>query len=603
MRDGILRFCGWMGLLAVAAAGAPAGGQDFTAIRVQAGLVRPIYATAPVGDFTRLFIVSQRDISSQTQATAGRIKVLDLTTNTLKPDDFLVVSNLSANSEQGLLGLAFHPQYEENGYFYVCYTEWPSPGVSVIARYQRSENNPDMADPGSAHTILRLAQPFSNHNGGWIGFGPDGYLYAAFGDGGSQNDPGNRAQDITSQLLGKMLRIDVDGPNDIVGDEDDDELPGNADRNYAIPPDNPYVGITGDDEIWAFGLRNPWRPAFDRGTGDLWIADVGQDAIEELNFQSAGEMTPLNYGWRCMEGLDCTGRTGCTCNAPTLTLPIHTYAHGGGRCSITGGYVYRGCAIPALRGTYFFADYCSANVWSLRYSPQEGVTELTDRTAQLAPVGSTIGAIASFGEDARGELYICDQGGELFKIVPANAPDCNSNGSPDYADISSGFSADCNCDGIPDECVSPGPTILSQPQGGSTCTTDALTLSVSVGATGGATYVWQKDGSVIPGVGGAMLVIPAPTADDAGDYQVFITDACGTTASSVASVTIRVPGDANCDGRLDNFDIDPFVLALVDGVAAWEAIYACDATCVLDIDEDGDLTNFDIDPFVALLVQ
>ncbi|QOJ13371.1 MAG: PQQ-dependent sugar dehydrogenase [Planctomycetia bacterium] len=603
MRDRAFRLISRIGLAALAAVGASAVGQDFTAIRIQAGLVRPIYVTAPAGDFNRLFIISQRDIASQTLSTSGRIKVLDLTTNTIKPNDFLVVDNVSANSEQGLLGMAFHPQYEENGYFYVCYTEWPSPGVSVIARYQRSETNPDMADPGSAAVVLRLAQPNSNHNGGWIGFGPDGYLYAAFGDGGSQNDPGNRAQDITDQLLGKMLRIDVDGPNDIVGDEDDDAFPGNADRNYSIPPDNPFVGITGDDEIWAYGLRNPWRPAFDRGTGDLWIADVGQDAIEELNFQSAGTTSALNYGWRCMEGLNCTGRTGCTCNAPTLTLPIHTYTHGGGRCSITGGYVYRGCAIPALRGTYFFADYCSANIWTLRYSPGAGVTDLTDRTAQLAPVGSTINAIASFGEDARGELYICDQGGELFKIVPANAPDCNENGIPDYADISSGAAADCNCDGIPDTCVPPGPTILVQPVSVVACAGETVTLQVAANVTGGAAYSWMMGTWPMSGGNGPVFVIPDASPADGGPYHVIITDACGTTNSETVHVTIIAPGDANCDGRLDNFDIDPFVLALVEGVAAWQAVYSCDPTCALDVDRDGELTNFDIDPFVALLVQ
>ena len=270
-------------------------------------------------------------------------------------------------------------------------------------------NDPEVADPGSALILLTIFQPFSNHNGGWIGFGPnDGFLYISTGDGGSAGDPGNRAQDITNQLLGKMLRIDVDG-NDGPG------------GNYGIPAGNPFVGITGDDEIWAYGLRNPWRSSFDRATGDLYIADVGQNAWEEIDFQPADSTGGENYGWRCYEGDHTFNAGGCP-PAKTMVFPIHEYSHALGR-SLTGGYVYRGCAIPTLDGTYFFADYVFTRLWSFSYDGNN-VSNFTSRFAELSPSsdGFAINQISSFGEDARGELYIVDQGsgfdGQVFKVVP-----------------------------------------------------------------------------------------------------------------------------------------------------------------------------------------
>lgn len=593
------------GCLAALACGQVAAAQQVTAVRITAGVVRPLYVTAPPGDFTRIFIVSQRDTSSATNPSTGRIRIYHLDTETLNPVDFLTISGVSANSEQGVLGLAFHPDYAENGYFFVNYTEAPTPGFSVIKRFRRSTADPDVSDPDGVE-ILRIAQPFANHNGGWIGFGPDGYLYCSFGDGGSQNDPGNRGQDITSNLLGKLLRIDVDGPNNIVGDADDDELPEDATRNYAIPPTNPFVGLTGDDEIWAYGLRNPWRPAFDRETGDLFIADVGQDAIEELNFQPAAALPPKNYGWRCMEGLNCTGRTGCTCNDAALTLPFHTYEHTpnpGGRCSVTGGYVYRGCSMPWLRGTYFFADYCAATIWSMRYSPATGVTEFTDRTAELDPPDSNINSITSFGEDARGELYICDQGGEVFKLVPATPADCNQNSIPDHVEIARGDAPDCNCNGVVDTCNNDGdPDVLVPPQAGSGCIGRPFTLSVSAAGPGPLHYVWRRDGDDIGAPSTPTLMFPAFDATDAGTYDVVITGACGQVISPTAAITAQPVGDANCDLRFDNFDIDPFVFGLVNGQAAWAQQFGCSFLCGLDIDNDARVSNFDIDPFVALLV-
>ena len=435
----LLRPVGALLFTAFCAASADAQAQvPMTTTRVASGLARPLYVTAPAGDTSRLFILEQFS------GTTGRVRILNLPGNTLNATPYLSISPLATGNEQGLLGLAFHPDFANNGFFYVHYN--PAGGASVIARY--TANAPFMtsttADAASATIVLQLAQPFSNHNGGWIGFGPDGYLYAAFGDGGSANDPGNRAQTITNQLLGKMLRLDVDGP---------DAYPADALRNYAIPPTNPFVGIAGDDEIWHYGLRNPWRNSFDRQTGALYIGDVGQNAVEEISYAPAG-LGGLNYGWRCTEGTTCTGLTGCTCNGPTLTPPIHTNTHAAGNCSITGGYVYRGSALCGVQGTYFFADYCANQIWSFRYNGAT-VSQFTTRTAELAPGGGlAINSITSFGEDANGELYICDQGGEIFKIIPRPVitTDCNGNGAWDACDIQNGTSLDANANTVPDEC-------------------------------------------------------------------------------------------------------------------------------------------------------
>jgi glucose/arabinose dehydrogenase len=399
--------------LATLALAAPlfAGDTPLTSERVTSGLTRPIYATHAPGDDTRLYIIEKQ----------GRIRVLNLKTGVVQAlgSEFLNIDSLvgggtTTNDERGLLGLAFHPEYQTNGLFYVYYTNNSSD--TIVSRYEVT--SPDSADASSASLVLFVDQPFSNHNGGWIGFGPnDGYLYIATGDGGSSCDPGQRAQDITNQLLGKMLRIDVDGGSP-----------------YAIPAANPFVGITGDDEIWSFGLRNPWRPSFDRATGDLYLADVGQFAWEEISFQSAASPGGENYGWDCTEGNACPvsgcAAGACGCADADLVSPFHVYSHSLG-CSITGGYVYRGCAVPDLQGTYFFADYCSARIWSGRYDGT-GFTDFMDRTVELDPGALSISNIASFGEDLRGEVYICDQsGGEVFRIIPADY-------TPLYADI------DCN---------------------------------------------------------------------------------------------------------------------------------------------------------------
>jgi len=426
-----------LGLAALSAPTAAQTSPPLDTVRVATGLSLPLYVGSPLGDTDRLFIVEQRS------GNIGRIKVLDLSSGVVSGTIYLSISPVATGNEQGLLGLAFHPDFANNGFFFVNYTN--SGGTTIVARY--TANLPYMtsatADASSAQQVISIAQPFSNHNGGWIGFGPDGYLYVAMGDGGSANDPSGNAQNINS-LLGKMLRLDVDG----------DDFPGDATKNYAIPPTNPFAGATpGADEILHIGLRNPWRNGFDRLTGDLWIGDVGQNAVEEIDVQLAG-VGNLNYGWRCTEGTTCTGLSGCTCGSGLLTAPVRVYSHTGGACSVTGGYVYRGSAICGLQGTYFFADYCNNQITSFRYVG--GVaTAVTNRTAELAPGGGmSINSITSFGEDDSGEMYICDQGGEIFKIVPRPIVDCNGNLTDDVCDIDSGTSQDTNTNGVPDECES-----------------------------------------------------------------------------------------------------------------------------------------------------
>ncbi|GMU83000.1 MAG: hypothetical protein AMXMBFR47_28710 [Planctomycetota bacterium] len=440
---GILSAAG----LGLAIAGAASShGQTIASRLVVNGLVRPIYVTHSPGDYGRIFIIEKQ----------GRIRIAQITPSgsyTLLPTPFLdidaiVTGGTTNNSEQGLLGLAFHPDYAANGRFYVNYTAVTGSGDTVVAEYTVSAD-PNVANP-TGNIILTFDQPQANHNGGWIEFGPDGMLYVATGDGGNFNDqgsghtePGGNAQDITSNLLGKILRINVNG----------DDFPADANRDYAIPADNPFVGIEGDDEIWAFGLRNPWRPSFDRATGDLYIADVGQDVWEEINFQAAGAVPGRNYGWRCREG-NVDFNFDSVCVGRTFTAPIWVYQHVSGACSITGGYVYRGCAIPSLEGHYFFADFCSSAIFSFRYTGT--IQNFTTRTTQLAPGGGlSISTITSFGEDAYGELYICDQvGGEVFKIVPSGAPatDCNGNGVDDQCEVLDGSAADADGDGVLDAC-------------------------------------------------------------------------------------------------------------------------------------------------------
>jgi glucose/arabinose dehydrogenase len=357
------------------------------------GLSLPIYVCAPPGDLTRLFVVQKGGlIKVRTPANAAGVWGTFLNISTL----------ISTGSEQGLLGMAFHPNYATNGYFFVNYTN--TSGNTVIRRYTRSAGNPDLADQASGLTFLTITQPEANHNGGTIQFGPDGYLYIGMGDGGGGNDQhgtmGN-GQDLNT-LLGKMLRIDVDVPNGAIP--------------YSSPPTNPFFGATaGLDEIWAYGLRNPFRFSFDRLTGDLWIGDVGQDTQEEINFQpatnAAGQHGGRNYGWRCREGNFCTGLSGCTCTGPTLANPVHVFSTQiAGSVAVMGGVVYRGCAIPQLRGHYIFGEHGTGSVWRMTYNGSTATT----------PVAlPSVSSVAGFGEDAAGELYACSRSGNtLYKLVP-----------------------------------------------------------------------------------------------------------------------------------------------------------------------------------------
>jgi glucose/arabinose dehydrogenase len=340
------------------------------------GLDRPV-ALAHAGDGTgRLFIAQQ----------GGEIRILDGTR--LLPVPFLdLSSSVSSGSEQGLLGLAFHPNYETNGLFYVNLTD--AAGDTQILRFTVSADA-NVADPGSVVPLLSVDQPFANHNGGQLVFGPDGKLWIGLGDGGSAGDPGNRAQS-GSTLLGKILRIDVD-----------QGVP------YGIPLDNPFVADPAvRDEIWALGLRNPWRFSFDRLTGDLFIADVGQNAWEEVSFEPVTSGGGRNYGWRRMEGAHCFNPAS-NCDDGSLVLPILEYSHSLG-CSITGGYRYRGAEMPERFGTYFFGDFCSGRIWGGIENVETGTwtsTELLDSDV----------LISTFGEDEQGELYVADLGGTLYRM-------------------------------------------------------------------------------------------------------------------------------------------------------------------------------------------
>ncbi|HXL35519.1 MAG TPA: PQQ-dependent sugar dehydrogenase [Gemmatimonadales bacterium] len=348
---------------------------------VASGLSSPLYLTAPAGD-PRLFIVEQ----------AGRIRIVE--SGQLLAQAFLDIRDrVASGGEEGLLGVAFHPNYAGNGYFYVDYTHLNNARdtlYTLIERYSVSPA-PDSADSASHKVILRIVQPYTNHNGGLVMFGPDGMLYIGMGDGGSGGDPENRAQNPDS-LLGKLLRIDVDH-----GDP------------YAIPASNPFAAGGGAPEIWALGLRNPWRYAFDRAAGLLYIADVGQNLWEEVSVAPAAQ-GGLNYGWRIMEGLHCFNAT--SCSSTGLVQPVVEYGHANG-CSITGGFVYRGTRAPSLVGQYFYSDYCSGWMRSFAYA-NGAVTGQTTWSLNVS-----LGNVLSFGEDSAGELYVLSAGGSIYRIAPA----------------------------------------------------------------------------------------------------------------------------------------------------------------------------------------
>lgn len=347
-------------------------------VRVRSGLGDALYVTAAPGQPSRLYVVQQ----------SGRIRIMDR--GRLRSAPFLDVSgSISSGGERGLLGLAFHPGYARNGRFFVNYTD--RSGDTRVVEYRRA--NANRARP-SGRQLLRIDQPYSNHNGGHLAFGPDGFLYIGTGDGGSGGDPDDNGQD-RSTLLGALLRIDVDSRG--------------RGRPYGIPPGNPFARGGGAPEIYAYGLRNPWRFSFDRVRGDLWIGDVGQNAIEEIDFRPRGRGAGANFGWNAFEGRS-SFPGGGPLRGSRHVPPVAQYTHSAG-CSVTGGYVYRGSRAGALRGRYVYADYCSGRVWSMRAGPRPGgVREETRR------LGQSLGNVTSFGEGLNGDLYVV-AGGALYRFV------------------------------------------------------------------------------------------------------------------------------------------------------------------------------------------
>lgn len=434
---------------------------------------------------SRLFIVQQR----------GLIKILNAngTTNSAA---FLDISSLvsSSGNERGLLGLAFHPNYAQNGYFYVNYTQ-ASGGATRISRFSVNPNDPNDALENSEVVLLTISQPYSNHNGGQLRFGPDGYLYIGMGDGGSANDPQNNGQSTTT-LLGKMLRIDVDNGTP-----------------YGIPESNPYYGQTNPKpEIWATGMRNPWRFSFDRCTDDLWIADVGQDVYEEINVEPAGDAGGRNYGWRCYEGNNTFNTSGCG-NQSNYTFPIYTYAHSTPNgCSVTGGFVYRGGIYGGMFGWYLFTDYCSGRIWG-SYPNGSGGFNTSVLTTNITVTNN----LATFGEDYRGELYLAGQSnGRIYKISEA-------------------------------ACL---PTAYICGGSMSICEGDLAPLTAIFGE--GNTYQWKKDGSDILNATSATYM-----ASEAGVYSVVVTNsgACSDESNEI-TVTVNPLPVAGFSGLNANYCVN-----------------------------------------------
>ncbi len=433
---------------------------------------------------SRLFMVQQ----------AGKIIICD-SLGVQNPTPFIDIAGLCSNpsgqgDERGLLGMAFHPDYKNNGYFYLNYTAF-SGGATTIARYSVNSTDSNLADLSSGTIILTIAQPYSNHNGGCLRFGADGYLYIGTGDGGSANDPGNRGQNNT-QLLGKMLRIDVDNPQ--------------APLAYGIPSDNPYVtSTTNKKEIWSYGLRNPWKWSFDRIYGDLWIGDVGQNAWEEIDYEPLGTPGGRNYGWRCYEGNVTTSgvsQTGCPTFNST-TAPVAVFSHSAtSACSVTGGYIYRGAKHASLYGYYVYTDYCDHRI-RLTKNNYDG----TFTTYDLGTVGGS-GYFVTFGEDYRGELYVAFNTGSTIQIKKIGATGCL-----------------------------PTAAIISLQDTMNLCFGDAYPTLSSIYHPEN-TYQWLKDGVAINGETSANL---ATTADGAYTVQVTNSSACSNTSTPMNIITNQLP--------------------------------------------------------------
>jgi glucose/arabinose dehydrogenase len=432
---------------------------------------------------SRLFFVQQ----------AGKIIVCD-SNGVQNATPFLNLTGICTNpastgDERGLLGMAFHPDYKNNGYFYVNYTAI-SGGATTIARYQVSAADSNVADPASATIILTIAQPFSNHNGGCIAFGPDGYLYIGMGDGGSANDPGNRAQNLTL-LLGKMLRIDVDNPQ--------------APLAYGIPADNPYVNSTTNrKEIWSYGLRNPWKWSFDRIYGDMWIGDVGQNAWEEIDYEPLGTPGGRNYGWRCYEGnvqTPSVSQTGCP-NINSTTAPVAVINSGvtASACSVTGGYMYRGGKHGSLYGHYIYTDYCDNKIRLLKKNANGTFTSF-----DLGTVAGS-GEYVAFGEDYRGEIYMANSFNGTVRRIGATG------------------------------CL-PTAAIVSLQDTINVCPGESFPTLSAIYHPENA-YQWFKDGAAISGATTANL---NTLADGAYTVQVTNPSSCSNVSTAVSIITNTLP--------------------------------------------------------------
>ncbi len=410
---------------AFAFAPALASAQTLTTVSVATGLTKPMFVASPAGDNSRLFVIEQR----------GIVKLIK--NGALQPTAFLNIdSTVPEQTYSGLFGLAFHPNYASNGRFYLHHTTGTTSAIVVwIVEYTRSATNPDLADAGSRRVIVRISTPSTQgyHLGGTLMFGADGYMYIPLGDGGYTGDAGGgqRSQSMTS-LWGKILRIDVNG----------DDFPADASANYAIPPTNPYVGGASatDDPIIAKGLRNPFRCAFDPVTGKIWIGDVGGTAREEIDVFDPATEFGANFAWNCVEGTLCTTNANCACPSSALKAPLYEYTHSLG-LSITGGAVYRGCAIPALEGQYIYADYQNSKVWRMNLAT--GSPVVTDITTQLAPVSGPV----CIGSNAAGELFIVNHTTGTVRRITSNPapPDSDGDGIPDSCEVRP---ADVNSDGV-----------------------------------------------------------------------------------------------------------------------------------------------------------
>lgn len=525
-------------------------------------LVRPVAVAQPPGDTNRIFVVEQRGTGGTFPTTSGRIRIIK--NGALLATNFLLVSGLTNTSEEGLLGLAFDPNYATNGTFYVyCTTTVSSVAVSQIRKYTVSAGNPDVANT-TGDVIFQVNQPFNNHNGGTLRFGPDGYLYLGLGDGGSGNDPGNRALDINT-TLGKIIRIDVTG----------DDFPADATKDYRIPPTNPFVGVAGEDEIWSIGVRNPWKWSFDRpdrnGFGGMFICDVGQDVREEVNYEPPYDVvigqrpaTPYpNYGWRVWEGTRSTGLSGYA-GLATPKFPIYEYTHAIG-LSISGGTIYRGTRLGIQYwGDGFFGDYTG----NFFYNLDLAINPITALCSNSPVLTATVPATASltpsnpvaFETLNDGEIYVCEQGfatgSQRLSRIVATTASRQLSGTIQYGNLD----------------------ISKRPRG--------VSMQVDITSTSGIDHTI--------GVGtspSGAFTIPVPTG--VGKIAIKPTHflqkvvAFNSTSADVSGVTMNlINGDVDEDNEIASGDFDAVVLQFGNAGTG-------------DVDEDGEVGASDFDIIVA----